>query len=193
MLAEAENAIIVSPTYRLLPEATGSDILEDVKDFWQWTRDSLPTFLAEKWPSLKLDLGHTAVTGESAGGYLALQSGFLFPSANIRVVMAQYPTIYPDIEWVPRPVEIPTEAQAVVDAYIAKTRGNIRLQTPWPAMMDFGEALRKTGKHHELMGDDERLTLEYALRTVEALPPLWIIQGTEDRIVSLKAILYVNL
>jgi hypothetical protein len=125
------------------------------------------------------------VTGESAGGYLALQSGILFPSANIQVVMAQYPAIYPDIEWVPRPAEVPSEAQALVDAYIAKTKGTIRLQTPWPTMMDFGNALRQTGRHYEIMGDDERLTLDYGLRKAEKIPPLWIMQGTEDRIVSL--------
>jgi acetyl esterase/lipase len=33
-LAKSNGAIVVSPDYRLIPEAKGVDILEDIKDFW---------------------------------------------------------------------------------------------------------------------------------------------------------------
>jgi acetyl esterase/lipase len=185
-LAETKGAIMVSPAYRLLPEASGSEILEDVKDFWEWVYKSLPTFVAEKWPGLTLDLDRTAALGESAGGYLALQSAFLFPSANIKAVMAQYCAIYPDIEWYPRPAEPPAEANAIVEAYVSQIKpGAIRLSSPFPALVDFGVALKQTGRHREWMGDDERLTINYCLRTTEKMPPIWIMQGTDDQIVSL--------
>jgi acetyl esterase/lipase len=33
------NAIVVTPDYRLLPEANGTDILNDMKDFFAWLRN----------------------------------------------------------------------------------------------------------------------------------------------------------
>jgi acetyl esterase/lipase len=35
-LVHRNNAIIVSPNYRLLPEHNGNDIQEDLVDFWTW-------------------------------------------------------------------------------------------------------------------------------------------------------------
>jgi hypothetical protein len=52
-------------------------------------------------------------------------------------------------------------------------------------MLELGDAIRQTGRRWEFFGDDERLKLGYGLRTAEKIPPIWIIQGTEDRIVSL--------
>jgi acetyl esterase/lipase len=177
---------MVSPAYRLLPEASGSDILEDIKNFWEWVHKSFPTFVAEKWPGLTVDLNRTATLGESAGGYLALQSALLFPSANIKVVMAQYCALYPDIEWYPQPSSPPAEANAFIEAYLSKIKPRtIRLSSPFPAMLDFGGALKKAGRHREFMGDDERLTINYCLRTAEKMPPIWIMQGIQDSIVSL--------
>lgn len=184
-LAEARGAIMVSPAYRLLPESNGSEILEDVEDFWKWVQNYLPTFIAEKCPGLTVDLNRTATVGESAGGYLALQSAFLFPSANIKAVMASYCALYPDIDWVPQPSSPPAEATAFVEAYLSQIKpGSVRVSSPFPALMDLGDALKQTGRHREFMGDDERLTINYCLRTAEKMPPIWIIQGIDDTIVS---------
>jgi acetyl esterase/lipase len=32
---------VVTPDYRLIPEANGGDIIDDVNDFWTWTHTSL--------------------------------------------------------------------------------------------------------------------------------------------------------
>lgn len=145
--------------------------------------------MAEKWPGLTLDLDRTAVFGESAGGYLSLQSALLFPplSTQIKVVMAQYCAIYPDIaEWNPRSAEVQPEADELVDAYSANIKpGTIRLSSPFPALGDLGLAMQQTGRHREWLGDDEHLRLDYCLRTAEKVPPLWILQGIDDQRVSL--------
>jgi hypothetical protein len=37
------SAIIVSPDYRMLPEANGLDIMKDLSDFWEWGTYGLET------------------------------------------------------------------------------------------------------------------------------------------------------
>ncbi|CAM1503241.1 Fc.00g080170.m01.CDS01 [Cosmosporella sp. VM-42] len=189
-LTEAEGAIMVSPAYRLLPEAKGSDILEDLKDFWAWVRGSLPTLIAERWPGLSLDLGHTAVCGESAGGYLSIQSAILFPEAEIKAVLAQYPAMHPDISaWSPDPKPVAdAEANALIDKYVAEIKpGAIRVSSPFPVLVEFMIAILKTGRYPEILGDDKRLTLGYGLREAGAIPPVWVMQGTSDQIMPKAA------
>ena len=65
----AEGYVVVSADYRLAPETKASGIFDDLRDAWHWIR-------AEK--SLHIDPNRIAVTGGSAGGYLALVSGYLF-------------------------------------------------------------------------------------------------------------------
>jgi acetyl esterase/lipase len=67
-LALKNNAIIISPDYRLLPSANGlQDILEDVEDGWRWTKSQLPGVLENKFPGISMDLSHTLLVGGSAG------------------------------------------------------------------------------------------------------------------------------
>ncbi|KAJ1548783.1 hypothetical protein HK405_015149, partial [Cladochytrium tenue] len=86
-LAVAEDAIIVAPDYRLLPEATAAEICSDVDDFWEWFaahsysegsfRQGLTGFVAKNHPGVTLDFNRVVAVGESAGGHLALLSGLL--------------------------------------------------------------------------------------------------------------------
>jgi hypothetical protein len=105
--------------------------------------------------------------------------------------MAQYCAIYQDIPaWNAWNQRSSTKEQVAADAllkeYIAQIKpGAIRLSSPYPAMLEVGDAIGQTGRRWEFFGDDERLTLGYGLRTAEKIPPVWIIQRTEDRIVSL--------
>jgi acetyl esterase/lipase len=172
----------VSPAYRLLPEAKGSDILEDVKDFWTWVRSSLPSEIAKRWPHISLDVDRAAVFGESAGGYLSLQSAFLCPEANIKLLMPQYGAMFPDIDvYAPKP----SQPDAFVDDYLKNIKpGAIRLLSPYPTFGPTVAAFVGAGRHRELMGDDERMTLNYGLDNIKKLPPIWVAQGTDDVIVS---------
>jgi hypothetical protein len=70
-LAEAHNAVIISPNYRFLPEATGVEILEDVDDFWTWLHsDKLTALLGPQ--SIELDFARVLAAGDSAGGLLSI-------------------------------------------------------------------------------------------------------------------------
>lgn len=90
---QKHSAIIISPDYRLLPEARQSDILADIESAWQWTHSKLPNYLEQQASgSLKADLSRIITTGDSAGGYLSLQLGLSHPD-QIRAVTAAYPVI----------------------------------------------------------------------------------------------------
>ncbi len=67
-LCKAEGYIFISPDYRLAPEAKLPQITEDLRDFMKWVREKGPALFGA-------DAGRIVVTGQSAGGYLALMTG----------------------------------------------------------------------------------------------------------------------
>lgn len=75
-LALKHNAVLVQPDYRLLPEADGEQILDDMVDFWAWLGRDLPSIIQEN--GIEVDMDRVLVSGESAGGYLALQIALSF-------------------------------------------------------------------------------------------------------------------
>jgi hypothetical protein len=101
-LALKTNAVIVSPDYRLFPESTPSDILEDIGHFWEWLyreyRDTgslggpgipgpdVDIGFCEQdqfsTSSPRLDLNRIAVNGESSGENKEIIS-FLFLSFSL--------------------------------------------------------------------------------------------------------------
>ncbi|KAK1149050.1 hypothetical protein N8T08_007727 [Aspergillus melleus] len=92
-LAEAHETIIVSPNYRLLPEATFEEIMDDTEDHWQWMHRTMPSFLATHTDGrLTADLDRIITGGDSAGGYLSLQTALNHPDM-IRAVTATYPMV----------------------------------------------------------------------------------------------------
>ncbi len=66
--AIAHEAIVVSPNYRLLPESTGLEIMDDLSDFWKWTKGGLqPLVSSNTEGQVEVDLSKILVQGESAG------------------------------------------------------------------------------------------------------------------------------
>ncbi|KAF4835181.1 Non-reducing polyketide synthase ausA [Colletotrichum tropicale] len=59
--------VFVTPDYRLMPESTAHDAIQDAADAYEWAWSSLPKVLGRPVGSLSL-------AGSSAGGYLALST-----------------------------------------------------------------------------------------------------------------------
>lgn len=79
--AHAKSAVIVMPNYRLLPEARGADILEDISDFWAWvTGGKLQAFVEsrEEAKGVVIDLEKIWAHGESAGKCFVLLPSSIF-------------------------------------------------------------------------------------------------------------------
>ncbi|KAL1879040.1 hypothetical protein Plec18167_004337 [Paecilomyces lecythidis] len=92
-LAERHSAVIISPNYRLMPEATGLDILEDVEEFWSWLHSSsLAKTLKNHESETTLDLSRIITAGDSAGGLLSIYLALSHPD-EIRAGTAAYPMV----------------------------------------------------------------------------------------------------
>ncbi len=90
-LALEHGAVIISPNYRLLPEATTPEVFEDVEDVWNWVHSpDLKKLLAAHTTPTELDLSRLLTTGESAGGLLSVSLALSHPS-EIRAATASYP------------------------------------------------------------------------------------------------------
>jgi acetyl esterase/lipase len=105
-LALDHGAIIVSADYRLLPTPNGvADQLEDLEDFWQWYRGSLPSVLQREAPGLEIDYKRSLLIGGSAGGYYAAQIAMSHPD-EISALGLIYPAVdLRDEMWTKGPAE----------------------------------------------------------------------------------------
>lgn len=78
-LAEEQKFVLISIGYRLAPEAQLPEIIQDLKDGLKWVRSSGPELFGAE-PS------RMVVAGASAGGYLALMSGFVTETPPTAIV-----------------------------------------------------------------------------------------------------------
>ena len=108
-LAVKHDAILVSADYRLLPEATCEEALDDIMDAYIWLSTGLTDALKSTYknsPVIAPDLDRILVGGESAGGYCALQVGLTFfdqssnstststqPIPKPRAIYAEFPYV----------------------------------------------------------------------------------------------------
>jgi len=81
----ASNYAIVSADYRLAPETKLQEILNDVGDIIRWLREN-------GVKEFNIDTNKIAVAGGSAGGYLALSTGFNQDYAPNAIVAISTPT-----------------------------------------------------------------------------------------------------
>jgi hypothetical protein len=94
-LALENSAVVVSADYRLLPSVNGvADLLEDLEDFWHWTRSNLPDVLESRAPGHSIDFSRLLLTGNSAGGYCAVQIALSHPE-DISAIAVAYPFVDP--------------------------------------------------------------------------------------------------
>ncbi|KAJ5336356.1 hypothetical protein MYU51_012285 [Penicillium brevicompactum] len=105
-LAIENNAIIISPNYRLLPSATSTQIYEDIEDFWTWVHSSaFKDLLAAHSTPTEADLDRILTAGESAGGLLSVSLA-LAHAREIRACTAAYPCVDLSVEAYSKPRDV---------------------------------------------------------------------------------------
>ena len=84
--AWTSTATRASADYRLAPQVSVGEILEDVKDGIVYARHALPAEI----PAGVLDVSRLVVSGSSAGGYLALLAGlYVEPKPHVLLPIYQ--------------------------------------------------------------------------------------------------------
>ncbi|KAF1840250.1 alpha/beta-hydrolase [Cucurbitaria berberidis CBS 394.84] len=183
------GAITILPNYRLIPEHTGADIVDDLTDFWAWFNGGgLHSFLSSQNVAFQLDYDRVLVSGDSAGGYMALMSGLMQPKGTIKAILAQYPMTY----YLRRDPTNTSDAQpspspTIVDDHISTiTPGTVFSSAMPPVRMPLSEALSVQGRYLEFFGDNKKLWPLYLVEEKKYLPPTWIVHGDADTAVSIE-------
>lgn len=167
--AQRSQAIVVLPDYRLLPGvASALGILQDVQDFFAWLFEG--DFKTHLPIGLCANLDDVLVSGESAGGWLAIQSGFILGPSKIKAVIAQYPMIdMRDDHWSAK-VEgkylqgSPTVDQKILDEILSAGTENIVTNRLPPEDGELYIGLVQQGRYGDLFGQDKAL---YPLELLE--------------------------
>jgi len=197
-LAALHTAIIVCPDYRLLPESVGLDILSDLHHFYNWLHTNLTSFLTVSFSdaSPTPDLTDILVTGESAGGYIAIQSTLLGEIKGVKAIIAHYPMIDLRNAWYSEPGHKsiwsqppPTFPKGWLEEQLeaAKLAQPVTSRIPKEGDLDIFVALLQAGRYTETLGSDSSLFPLENLKTVKenggSLKPMWIFHGDKDSLV----------
>lgn len=211
------GGVVVLPDYRLLPEANGADILQDIDAFWDWVAKDLQSYISATIPKetpIGIDLDRTISMGESAGGYCAIQSGFLHSKLktehgiNIRGVLAPFPMVDLDDPWFSVPgyaserkfVGLPTMPISIIEDHLdsirrqildspdGKTKPVVTSGVP-PERLDLMIAVFQHGALDQfLLGELDAVPEDcYPVRRIQKVewyPPLFIMHGLQDGAVS---------
>ena len=171
------------------------DILDDVKLFWHWVSEDLPALTAT-WHA-RPNLSHLACAGSSAGGYLAVQSALLFPDlSKIKFLISLAGSLYTEIPHyrIPGPKVIlgkkpppPWKAERIIREYVKNVKpGAIRTSGDPVEMWEFLTCVLQQAYLPRWLGmqKDQRLDVVGNLEKAGNLPPIWLVQGLQDSVVS---------
>jgi acetyl esterase/lipase len=184
---QKHNLALISADYRLAPQVGVKDIYEDVRDCVAFIRNQMPGKVGEG----VIDASRVAVSGSSAGGYLAFLAG-LYVEPKPQVILPIYPITdplgrffttpqppalggsEPDVESV-KPYTDPS-AQVVASSEPTSKRGGM-----------YGYMLKSANLADLLgvkKGDD---TWRVARKVYErGLPPTYVVHGDADTAVGVE-------
>lgn len=193
--AQSQGAMIISPDFRLMPEASPSDVMDDVASFWAWYTRKLPKIAASESWDVRPDVKRTICAGQSSGALIGVHSALEHQDVQIKAVLALYGALYFDLPLLnmPKPRIIggskppaPRQAEAMIRSYITqnkeKTRTSGNPTDDWELVMAMVQQgwLARMAKRNP----DSRLDVVANLRAKQVLPPTWVVQGEQDSIVS---------
>ncbi|CAE7015863.1 hypothetical protein CFE70_002734 [Pyrenophora teres f. teres 0-1] len=192
-LIHRTSSIVVLPNYRFLPEHNGKDILSDLSDFWSWFHaGSVDKFLnnqpATPEGGVSLDHDRVLVSGDSAGGYMALMSGLMQPKGCIKAILVEYPmTNYLRYELGPTFFGMPSPPASVLTDHVkTMVPGVVVSSAVPPARMGLGYAMAAYGHFLEYFGEDEKMWPIGLVEEKTWLPPTWILHGGADTVVNVE-------
>ncbi|KAJ5689002.1 hypothetical protein N7462_003394 [Penicillium macrosclerotiorum] len=199
-LATSEQAIIVAPDYRLLPESNGLDILSDLASFWSWVEQKLWSTLRRLYPSSKIqpDFDRILVSGQSAGGYLAAQSMLLHPEIDIKAVAMAYPMVdLRDRHWSEKYEKsifgVSNLPEDIIEQHLAQlphgpivTSDGVLMKNEESTRAPLALCIVQNGKYLDYLGRQSKLyPMENLARATKSPRFLWVYHGKGDSAVPI--------
>ncbi|KAJ4985069.1 hypothetical protein SVAN01_09440 [Stagonosporopsis vannaccii] len=184
------SSIIVLPNYRFVPESTGADIIDDVKDFWAWTDRHLASFIRSVAPGIEVDTDRLLLSGDSSGCWCALHSVFELPEKRIKALLLLYPMVK---KWCKskellREWGRPAIAEDVIDKHLAQVPGGHVVYSDRNLLREeLADAFSANQHRWDLaFGTEKRLHPIERLHERGSFPPTLILHGDADKAVKLK-------
>ena len=177
----------MSPDYRLRPEATFAEIVDDIRDFWVWVEGHLPTVLGTASPPAKVDLNKIALTGESAGGHLAAESALLAMTRNpLRVVIPMYPALdlTGALEYAKQKERRPI---SILEKYLVSSQQKGLSRTRNGVRMELAFSMMQNDRLVDASGPNAYLDPLRSLESAGAQPPYMLAHGKADTSVTNNA------
>ena len=179
----ANNYAVVSADYRLAPETKLDEILKDVSDIIKWIR-------LNGQQKFNIDTNKIVAAGGSAGGYLALSTGFDEKSAPNAIVAISTPTGFSTANIQMGDLSVlnqPGPYDIVKDTIVSYGNYNSRM-TLWRFLAKNGLGL------YEVFGFDpaqepKKLDKYTLINNIKSdYPPTLIIHAKNDRLVDLEQV-----
>jgi acetyl esterase/lipase len=189
MLAIPESGVaLISADYRLAPQVTATDILDDVQDCLFFVHDKLQDFISAS-TRIKLDTTRICVSGSSAGGYLALLAGIY--SDIPKVILAIYPITDPCGEFFTTSQPIPEGHidRETVAPFLDKKGVAVACSERSSPRQNFYSYMLQEAILAELLSvtaNDEEMIIRKAIKKKGSFPPTYIIHGDQDKSVAVE-------
>lgn len=133
----------------------------------------------------ELDVNNTAVTGESAGGHLAVQSALLAMTRNtLRVVIPMYPALdlTGALEHMKREIEY--RPVSILEDYLASSQQKVLTRTRNGVRMELACSMMQNDRLVDVTGPHAYLDPLQSLESAGAQPPFLLAHGKTDTSVS---------
>jgi acetyl esterase/lipase len=179
-----------------MPEASGSEILSDISDFWAWLSSSLPTYLSQNHPGIEPDLERICCTGESAGGYLAVMSALAQAEGvkgGIRALIAAYPMLDVGADFFSKnlgtqhPLGVPMLPAEVLESHLRDMKeGDVVSEVEPPERFQLAVGMVQQGRWMEFLGEGAGLFPMKVIEEVQEVPFMFLFHGSDDSAVPVE-------
>ena len=152
--------------------------------------DDLQFFLsrtAEAAP--QVDFAHVLAVGDSAGGWLAMQSALRQPAGSIKAVIGLYPQLdlrddFYNTKFDKDILGMPMLPDEIIDAHVAAMApGAVVTSDTQPSRMQLTYSMIQNGRMVEFLGESRELFPIEIVALAEEMPAVLILHGREDSIV----------
>lgn len=191
--AQKYGHVLVSPDYRLAPQTPIEDILQDALDALSWIHNDLPRQL--EGSGVTVDTSRIAVSGSSAGGYLAFLVS-LYSETKPKAVLAIYPITNPLGKFFTTPQPIPNGQrldETLIQPFLDRNADQVSENDPSSPRQTLYLYMLKSANFASLLsikaGDDTYIVadqLRKGGRRRQDFPPTYIVHGDADQSVGVE-------